>query len=35
MATAISSMAAVYVVAGLFVLVALFATFGRDYCKES
>jgi len=34
MATAISAMGVVYVVAGLFVLVALYATFARDYCAE-
>lgn len=34
MATAISSMAGVYVVAGLFVLLALGTTFARDWCAE-
>ncbi|MCL4194005.1 MAG: MFS transporter [Thermoguttaceae bacterium] len=34
MATAISSMAGVYVVAGLFVLLALGTTFARDRCAE-
>jgi len=34
MATAISSMGAVYVVAGLLVLLALATTFGRDYYAE-
>ena len=34
MATAISSMAGVYVVAGLFVLLALFTSFAREYCAE-
>lgn len=34
MATAISSMAGVYVVAGLFVLLALGTTFTRDWCAE-
>jgi len=34
MAAAISSMAAVYVAAGLFVLLALHATFARDYYAE-
>jgi sugar phosphate permease len=34
MATAISGMAAVYVVAGLFVLIARYTTFRRDYYEE-